>query len=216
MRESLLKTEAKYIPDLDQSEDSDQSKNLDQSKDIDQSKDSDLDSESSDDVQKPKTNKFKCEACNQEITQKSYYRHNQSLKHKKNEQFYNRNEIIESAKKDGIKFTNEDIEQKLDKNYPELDGIKYCDSCDMYLDNNTEYNKHIETLKHKNNVRLFNGEIIKNGSKSECVAFKSTLSQNSVDSHLKTKLPLDNVKGKDKDITGDDNNNIASEVNNKN
>ena len=51
----------------------------------------------------------------------------------------------------------------------------------MYLDNNTEYNKHIETLKHRNKVRLVNGQIIKNGSEFECVAFKSTLSQYSVD-----------------------------------
>ena len=102
--------------------------------------------------------KFKCEACNQELTQKNYYRHNQSLKHKKNEQLHNRNKIIESVNEDGIKVTNEDIEQKIDNQYPELEGIKFCDSCDMYLDNNTEYNNYIETLKHRNNTRLVNGE----------------------------------------------------------
>ena len=64
----------------------------------------------------------------------------------------------------------------------------------MYLDNNTEYNKHIETLKHRNNVRLFNGEIIKNRSKFECVTCKTTLSQYSVDQHLKTKMHLDKTK----------------------
>ena len=48
-----------------------------------------------------------------------------------------------------MKITNEGIEQKLDKQYPELEGIKYCDSCDMYLDNNTEYKKHIKTLNHR-------------------------------------------------------------------
>ena len=69
----------------------------------------------------------------------------------------------------------------------------------MYLDNNTEHNKQIETLKHRKNVRLNNGEIIKNGSKFECVTCKSTLSQYSVDQHLKTKMHLDSVKGKDKD-----------------
>ena len=37
----------------------------------------------------------------------------------------------------------------------------------MYLDNNTEHAKHIDTLKHRNNVRLVNGEIIKNGIKFE-------------------------------------------------
>ena len=31
----------------------------------------------------------------------------------------------------------------------------------MYLDKNTAYNKHVETLKHKNNLKLNNGEIIK-------------------------------------------------------
>ena len=83
----------------------------------------------------------------------------------------------------------------------------------MYLDNNTEYNKQIETLKHRNNVRLVNGEIIKNGSKFDCVICKTTLSQYSVDQHLKTKMHLDNVKEKYKDTTGDANNNIAREDN---
>ena len=83
----------------------------------------------------------------------------------------------------------------------------------MYLDNKTEYNKHRETLKHRNNVILVNGEIIKNASKFECVICKTTLSQYSVDQHLKTKMHLDNVTGKYKDITGDDNNNIAREDN---
>ena len=51
MHESLRKTEANYYPDLDQTKDSDLV--------------SDRESSSSDDfiyVQKPKTNKFKCEA----------------------------------------------------------------------------------------------------------------------------------------------------------
>ena len=107
------------------------------------------------------------------------------------------------------------MEQQIDNQYPELEGIKYCDNCDMYLDNNTEQAKHMDTLKRRNNVRLVNGEIIKNGSEFECKTFKSTLSQYCVDQHLKTKLHLDNVKEKDKDITGDDNNNIAREDNNK-
>ena len=69
----------------------------------------------------------------------------------------------------------------------------------MYLDNNTEYNKHIDTLKYRKNVRLVNVEKIKNGSKFECVTCESTLSQYSVDQHLKIKMHLDNVEGKDKD-----------------
>ena len=54
-------------------------------------------------------------------------------------------------------------------------------------------------LKHRNNVRLVKGEIIKNGSKFDCVIRKTSLSQYSVDQHLKTKMHLDNVMGKDKD-----------------
>ena len=207
--ESLQVTEAKYFPDLDIDSDLDQSK--DQSKELD----SDSDLNSSDDivyVNKPEinTNKFKCEACNQELTQKNYSRHNQSLRHKKHEKVYNRNKIIESANEGGIKVTSEDIEQKIGKQYPELEGVKYCDSCDMYIDNNTEYNKQIETLKHRDNVRLFSEEIIKNGSKFEYVTCKSTLSQYSVDQHLKTKMHLDNVEGKDKDKDKD--NNITEDI----
>ena len=190
MRESLRKAEAKYFPDLDQSKD------LDQSNDLDQSKDSDLDSDSSDDfvyVQKPKTNKIRCEECDEEITRKNYSRHIQSLKHKKNERLYNRNKIIESANEDGIKVTNEDIEQKLDEQYPELDGIKFCDSCDMDLDNTTAYDNHVTTLKHRTNVRLVNGKIVKNGSKLDCATCKTSLSQYSVDQHLKTKIHMNNV-----------------------
>ena len=55
------------------------------------------------------------------------------------------------------------------------------------------YNKHVTSLKHRNNVRLVNEEIVKNGSKFDCVICKTTLSQYSVDQHLKTKLHLDNV-----------------------
>ena len=61
----------------------------------------------------------------------------------------------------------------------------------------------MDTLKHRNNERLFNGEIITNGRKLECVICKTTLSQYSVDQHLKTKMHLDNVNGKYKDITED-------------
>ena len=81
--------------------------------------------------------------------------------------------------------------------------MKFCDSCDMYLDNNTAYDKHVTTLKHSNNVGLVNGKIIKNGSKFDCVTCKTTLSQYSVDQHLKTKMHLDNVEDKDKDIDKD-------------
>ena len=164
MRESLRKTEAKYYPDLDKDLGSDKDKDLDSDKDkdldSDKDKDTDRESSSSDDfvyVQKPKTNKFMCEECNEELTLKNYNRHIQSLKHKKNARLHNRNKSIESANEDGIKLTNKDIEQKVDEQYPE-EGITYCDSCEIYLDNNTAYNNHVTTLKHRNNVRLVNGE----------------------------------------------------------
>ena len=217
MRETARKFEAKYYPDLDKDLGSDKDKDLgsDKDKDVDSEKDKDLgsdkdkdsdldsnrESSSSDDfvyVQKPKTNKLKCEECNEELALKHYNRHIESLKHKKNARLYNRIKIIEEAKDEGIKVTIKDIEQKLEEQYPE-EGIKFCDSCDMYLDNNTAFNNHVTTLKHRNNVRLVNGEIVKNGSKFDSVICKTSLSQHSVDQHLKTKMHLDNVKGKDKD-----------------
>ena len=123
--------------------------------------------------------------------------------------------IIESANEDGIKVTNEDIEQKLDEQFTQSGytniegGIKFCDSCDMYLDKNTAYNKHVTTLKHRNNVKLVTGEIVRNGSKFDCVICKTSLSQYSVDQHLKTKMHLDNVEGKDKDKDKDIDKNIT-------
>ena len=72
--------------------------------------------------------------------------------------------------------------------------VKYCDSCNIYLDNNIEYNKHVGTLKHKNNVKLNSGERIKNKDKFECVTCNTTLSQYSVNKHFKAKTHLDNVE----------------------
>ena len=76
----------------------------------------------------------------------------------------------------------------------------------MYLDNNAAYNKHVTTLKHKNNVRLNSGEIKKNGDRFEFVTCETSLSQYIVDQHFKTKTHLDNINprsgftdGKDKD-----------------
>ena len=81
----------------------------------------------------------------------------------------------------------------MDEQYPELDGKNFCDSCDMYLDNNTAYDNHVITLKHSNNVGLVNGEIVNNGSKFDCAICKTSLSQYSVDQHLKTKMHMENV-----------------------
>ena len=70
MKNLMRVAEAKYHPDLD----SDKVKDLDS----DSEKDTDRESSSSDDFfngQKPKTNKFKCEECNEELTLKNYNRH---------------------------------------------------------------------------------------------------------------------------------------------
>ena len=83
----------------------------------------------------------------------------------------------------------------------------YCESCNIYLDNNTAYNKHVEIFKHTNDVKINNGEIIKNGLKFDCVTCETSLRQYSVDQHFKTKTQLDNVNGMDKD-------NIIFKVNN--
>ena len=39
----------------------------------------------------------------------------------------------------------------------------------MYLDNNTAYIEHVKKLKHRNDVRLINGNIKKSGVKFDCV-----------------------------------------------
>ena len=58
-------------------------------------------------------------------------------------------------------------------------------------------------------MRLVTGEIVRNGSKFDCVICKTSLSQYSVDQHLKTKMHLDNVEGKDKDKDKDIDKNIT-------
>ena len=91
----LLKSEDKYLKDEDRKSSRDRESSRDRDKDSDSdsdaSKDLDKDSvsDSSDaDVfsKMPKTNsiKIRCEECNEELTQKNYGRHIQSLKHKKN------------------------------------------------------------------------------------------------------------------------------------
>ena len=70
----------------------------------------------------------------------------------------------------------------------------------MYLDNNTAYNKHVTTLKHKNNVRLNKVEVIKKGDRFDCVTCKTSLSEYSLEQHFKTNTHLDYVNGKSKEI----------------
>ena len=45
----------------------------------------------------------------------------------------------------GRKLIIKIVEQKIDKKYPELKGVEYSEICNMYLDNNTAYNKQVET-----------------------------------------------------------------------
>ena len=91
----------------------------------------------------------------------------------------------------------------LDNQYSQLEGVKYSNSCNIYLDNNTAHNKHVETLQDKNNVKLNNGEILKNGNRFNCVTCKTSLGHYSVEQRFKTKMHLDNVEGKDTNIIED-------------
>ena len=82
MKNLMREAEAKYHPDLDQSKDidvdSDQLSgytNKDLGSDKDKDSGSNTDSSFDFTTSKPKTNKFKCEECNEELTLKNYSRH---------------------------------------------------------------------------------------------------------------------------------------------
>ena len=84
----MREAEAKYHSDLDQSKDIDVDSvplsgytNKDLGSDKDKDSCSDTDSSIDFTTSKPKTNKFKSEECNEELTLKNYNRHIQSLKH---------------------------------------------------------------------------------------------------------------------------------------
>ena len=88
MKNLKREAEAKYHPDLDQSKDIDVDSdplsgytNKDLSSDKDKDLGSDTDSSIVFTTSKPKTNKFKCEECNEELSLKNYNRHIQSFKH---------------------------------------------------------------------------------------------------------------------------------------
>ena len=69
----------------------------------------------------------------------------------------------------------------------------------------------MEILKHRNDVKLNNGEIKKNGLNFDCVTCKTSPSQYSVDQHFKTKTHQDNVNGKGKDNIISKDNNITED-----
>ena len=107
---------------------------------------------------------------------KNYPRHILTLKHLKNGRLFHRNKFIDKANKEGVEVTNDDVKQKIDRMFPKLEGIKYCVSSNMYLGNNNTYSKLVETLKHRNSVKLINAEIIKNGVRFDFVTCKTSLS----------------------------------------
>ena len=64
-----------------------------------------------------------------------------------------------------------------------------------YLNGDNDYNRHVETLKQKNNVSVINGEVTKIGYRYECILSNVNLSQYSVENHFKTKIHLCKVNG---------------------
>ena len=73
----------------------------------------------------------------------------------------------------------------------------------MHLDGDNDYSRHLETLKHKNSVSVFNGEVLRSCDPYECKTCKVSLSQYSALTNLKAKIQLDNVNGINEDITDD-------------
>ena len=68
-----------------------------------------------------------------------------------------------------------------------MKSILYCDGFEIYLDDESDYYGHIESLKQKINIRLIDGEITENENCYECINCKSSLSQYSVETHFKEK-----------------------------
>ena len=103
-------------------------------------------------------------------------RHYKSLKHEKKYRLSIRNNSINLIKEEGLYHSNRYIERMMGKQFPELVGLNYFDSWEIYLDNDIDYNKHVETLKHKKNAGIVDGEIIKNGDWYECITWETNLS----------------------------------------
>ena len=134
MKNLMREAEAKYHPDLNQSKDIDvdsdpESGYTNKSLGSDKDKDSGSDTDSSIDftTSKPKTTKFKCEECNEELALKNYSCHIQSLKHKKSKD----KDINKDITKDNI-----------------TEG--YCDVCITRYNTKTE---HSGSDEHKENVK---------------------------------------------------------------
>ena len=58
-------------------------------------------------------------------------------------------------------------------------------------------------MKHKNNVSVIIGEVIKRGDRYHFITFRFTLSQYRVETHFEAKIHLDKVNGITEDITED-------------
>ena len=104
-------------------------------------------------------------------------RHYKSLKHEKKYRLSVRNNSINLIKEEGLYHSNRYIERMMGKQFPELEELKYFDGWEIYLDNDIDYNRHVETLKHKINARMVDGEIIKNGYWYKCKTCETNLSQ---------------------------------------
>ena len=65
------------------------------------------------------------------MPEKNYLRHTQTDKHLKKKRRSYKIKNIRKADEQGKEVSNEDIERKTDKRFLELEGIKYCDSCNV-------------------------------------------------------------------------------------
>ena len=98
------------------------------------------------------------------------------MKHEKKYRLTIRKDSINLIKEESVNRSKNYIEQKIDKQDPEPGRLKYCDSSELYLKNYIDYNRHVETLNPKNNVRMIDGEIIKSGDRYDCITCKITKS----------------------------------------
>ena len=148
------------------------------------------------------TNKTTCEYCSESILTMNAKRYYNSFKHKKNYRLTSRNNITYLIKEERLSHSSNYIKQKKDKQFSEVRGLMYC-SCEIHLDGDTGYKRHVETLKHKNCTSVISGEVLKSCYRYESITCKATLSQYSVETHFKAKFHLDKVNYITEDITDD-------------
>ena len=79
---------------------------------------------------------------------KNSNRRYKSLKHTEIYRLTIRNNSIK-LREEGLTHSSNYIEQKVDKQFPELKRPNYCDSCEIYQDGDNDCNRHVEALRHK-------------------------------------------------------------------